>query len=115
VQYTKVSYPKPSADAVVHSWVLDSWRRVNHSNTKNSKFSVGFSNDFKQWHIADVYGNDLQLIPQYDELKYEKKLHNLTFKHYVHTCSDVDICPKDMEDPFHERMGMKKLSNLNLS
>jgi hypothetical protein len=70
--------------------ILDSLRRVNHSNIRNSISSAGFSNDFKQWHIAkhDVYGNDsiqawensgdveispedLELILQHYELKYE--------------------------------------------
>ena len=90
VQYTKGGNPKPPADDVVRSWVLDSWRSVSVSNIKNSITSAGFSTDFKQWHIAkhDVYGNDfiqawensgeveicpegMEAIPQDDELEYE--------------------------------------------
>jgi hypothetical protein len=60
VEYTRGRNPKPPADAIVRSWVLDSLRMVNHSNVRNSISSAGLHNDFMQWHIAkhDVYGND---------------------------------------------------------
>jgi hypothetical protein len=79
VEYTKGGNPKPPADAVVRSWVLDSWRIVNHSNISNSISSAGLHNDFMPWHITkhDVYGNN--------------------FIQAWESSGDVEICPEVME------------------
>ncbi len=55
------------------------WRSISHSNIRNSITSAGFSNDFKQGHIAkhDVYGNG--------------------FIEALDSSGDVVICPRDME------------------
>jgi hypothetical protein len=90
VQYTKGGNPKPPKDNIMRSWVLDSWRSVSESNIRNSIASAGFANDFTDWHISkhDVYGSefvkawmssgdvetcldDMEAIPQDDELDYE--------------------------------------------
>ena len=41
----------------VESWVRDAWKSVPIPNIQNNINSAGFSNDFKQWHIAkhDIY------------------------------------------------------------
>jgi len=104
VQYfQKVAIQEPPDGAVLQSWVLDSWKRVNHANIRNPISSAGFSNDFKQWHIAkhNVYRNEfiqawkilvmLRLVQKTWSSSYKrmssnmnKKLCNLTFKHDVY-------------------------------
>ncbi len=77
-------------DAVVRSWVLGSWRRLNHSNIRNAISSAGFpiisSSDillsmmFMEMSLrgnsgeVEISAEDLELIPQDDELKHEKKV-----------------------------------------
>lgn len=58
VEHTRGGNPKPPKHEVVRSWILDSWNKITTENVLNSILSVGFNENFKEWHISkhDVYG-----------------------------------------------------------
>jgi hypothetical protein len=96
VEYTRGNNPKPPRDQVVRSWVLDSWRRVSFDNIRRSIASAGFADNYRDWHVSkhDVYGElfneawensgevevdgqELENIPQEDELFEDLEVHQI--------------------------------------
>ncbi len=58
VEYTRGGNPKPPANEVIQTWILDAWKGINNSNIENSIKAAGFNEDPSKWHIYkhDVYG-----------------------------------------------------------
>lgn len=59
VQYTRGGNPRPPSVDTVAEWVNIAWREVPDDVVQRSVEAAGFSESFREWHIAkhDVYGD----------------------------------------------------------